>query len=84
MVRIFKLKKWKKIFRKNKKYDILVDLKINDIPQTALSTIKAIKRFKKIKYITIHIMFRKLKALKAAKKINKKIKLLGVTILTSL
>ena len=34
------LKRWKKIFRKFKK-DFWLDLKFNDIPQTALSAIEA-------------------------------------------
>ena len=47
-----------------------------------MSAIKAIKDLK-INYLTIHISSG-LKALKAAKKVSGKIKLIGVTILTSL
>ena len=61
---------------------IFVDLKIHDIPNTCVSTIKAIKDLK-VNYLTIHISSG-LKALKACKKISKKIKLIGVSILTSL
>ncbi len=61
---------------------IFADLKLNDIPNTCVSTIKAIKDLK-IDYLTIHISSG-LDALKAAKKISGKIKLIGVTVLTSL
>ena len=61
---------------------IFADLKINDIPNTCVSTIKAIKDLK-INYLTIHISSG-LEALKACRKISGKIKLVGVTILTSL
>ena len=61
---------------------IFADLKIHDIPNTCVSTVKAIKDLK-INYLTIHISSG-LEALKAAKKVSKNIKLIGVTILTSL
>ena len=61
---------------------IFADLKLNDIPNTCVSTINAIKDLK-IDYLTIHISSG-LDALKAAKKISGKIKLIGVTVLTSL
>ena len=61
---------------------IFADLKIHDIPNTCVSTIKAIKDLK-INYLTIHISSG-LEALKACKKISGKIKLIGVTTLTSL
>ena len=61
---------------------IFADLKINDIPNTCASTIKAIKDLK-IDYLTVHISSG-LDALQAAKKISGKIKLIGVTVLTSL
>jgi len=69
------------------KYDFWLDLKINDIPQTALSAIDSLKDLKKCKYITVHAnggleMLKVVK--KKAKKINKKLKILGVTVLTSL
>ena len=47
-----------------------------------MSTIKAIKDLK-VNYLTMHISSG-LDALKAAKKVSDKIKLVGVTILTSL
>ncbi|WP_440917988.1 orotidine-5'-phosphate decarboxylase [Candidatus Pelagibacter sp.] len=58
------------------------DLKLHDIPNTCASTVKAIKDLK-INYLTIHISSG-LEALKATKKVSGKIKLIGVTILTSL
>ena len=67
--------------------DFWLDLKINDIPQTALSAIDSLKDLKKCKYITVHAnggleMLKSIK--KKSKKINKNLKILGVTILTSL
>ncbi len=67
---------------KVKKKIIFADLKLHDIPNTCVSTIKAIKDLK-VNYLTIHISSG-LKALKAAKKVSGKIKLIGVTVLTSL
>ncbi len=61
---------------------VFADLKIHDIPNTCVSTIKAIKDLK-INYLTIHISSG-LEALKACKKISGKTKLIGVTTLTSL
>ena len=61
---------------------IFADLKIHDIPNTCVSTVKAIKDLK-INYLTIH-MSSGLEALKATKKVAGKIKLIGVTMLTSL
>ena len=61
---------------------IFADLKIHDIPNTCVSTIKAIKDLN-INYLTIHIGTG-LEALKACKKVSGKIKLIGVTTLTSL
>ena len=61
---------------------IFADLKLHDIPNTCISTIKAIKDLK-VNYLTIHISSG-LDTLKACKKVSGKIKLIGVTILTSL
>ena len=61
---------------------IFADLKLNDIPNTCVSTIKSIRDLK-VNYLTIHISSG-LEALKACKKVSGKIKLIGVTILTSL
>ena len=69
------------------KSDFWLDLKINDIPQTALSAVDSLRDLRKCKYITVHANggLEMMKAVKKkAKKINTKIKILGVTILTSL
>ncbi len=61
---------------------IFADLKLHDIPNTCVSAIKAIKDLK-VNYLTIHISSG-LQALKAAKKVSGSIRLVGVSILTSL
>ena len=61
---------------------IFADLKLNNIPNTCVSTIKSIKDLN-INYLTIHISSG-LEALKKAKKVSGKTKLIGVTTLTSL
>ena len=61
---------------------IFVDLKLNDIPNTCASTVKALKDLN-INYLTIHISSG-LEALNAVKKISGKTKIVGVTTLTSL
>jgi len=61
---------------------IFADLKLHDIPNTCVSTIKAIKDLK-VNYLTIHISAG-LEALRATKKASGNIKLTGVTTLTSL
>ncbi len=67
---------------KLKNKTIFADLKLHDIPNTCASTVKSIKDLK-INYLTMHISSG-LEALKATKKVSGKIKLIGVTILTSL
>ena len=74
-------------FLESFKSDYFLDIKANDIPQTALSAIDSLKDLKKCKYITVHAnggleMLRAIK--KKTKIINKDLKVLGVTILTSL
>jgi len=74
-------------FLENFKSDYFLDIKANDIPQTALSAVDSLKDLKKCKYITVHANggLEMLKAIKKkAKSINKDLKVLGVTILTSL
>ena len=61
---------------------IFADLKFNDIPNTCVSSIKAIKDLN-INYLTVHISSG-LQTLKACKKVSGKTKLIGVTTLTSL
>jgi len=71
----------------DKKQTIFLDLKLNDIPNTCVSAVNSLKDLKNIEYLTAHINggYEMLKAIKgAAKKINKKLKILGVTVLTSL
>ena len=85
-IQFFYSKNGRKFLEKFKK-NFWLDLKINDIPQTALSAIKSLKDLKKCKYITVHAnggleMLRSIK--KETKKVNKNLKVLGVTILTSL
>ena len=74
-------------FLENFKGEFWLDLKINDIPQTALSAVESLKDLKKCKYLTVHAnggldMLRAVK--NKTKKFNKNLKVLGVTILTSL
>ena len=74
-------------FLEKYKSDFWLDLKINDIPQTALSAVNSLKDLKKCKYITVHANggLKMLKAIKEkTKQINKNLKVLGVTVLTSL
>ena len=61
---------------------IFADLKLHDIPNTCASTVKAINDLN-INYLTIHISSG-LEALRAAKRVSNKIRLAGVSILTSL
>ena len=85
-LQFFYSKKGRK-FLENIKSDFWLDLKINDIPQTALSAIDSLKDLKNCKFITVHVNggLEMLKAVKKkAKKINKNLKILGVTVLTSL
>ena len=66
--------------------EIFLDLKLNDIPNTCAAAIYSLQDIKNILYLTVHANggLEMLKAVKkAAKKINKKLKILGVTVLTS-
>ena len=85
-MQFFYSKNGRKFLEKFKK-DFWLDLKINDIPQTALSALDSLKDLKKCKFITVHINggLEMLKVIKRkSKSINKDLKVLGVTILTSL
>ena len=75
-------KKGRTFLSRLKNKTIFADLKLHDIPNTCASAVKALKDLK-INYLTIHISSG-LDALKATKKVSGKIKLIGVTILTSL
>ena len=70
----------------SKKQTIFLDLKLNDIPNTCAAAINSLKDLRNIKYLTAHINggYEMLRAVKnSARKINKNIKILGVTVLTS-
>ena len=85
-LQFFYSKQGRRFLEKFKK-SFFLDLKINDITQTALSAIDSIKDLKKCKYITVHANggLKMLKAVKLkANKTNKNLKVLGVTVLTSL
>lgn len=77
----FNSKNGRLFISKIKKKIVFADLKLNDIPNTCVSTIKAIKDLK-INYLTIHIGSG-LDALKAVKKVSGKTKIVGVSTLTS-
>ena len=69
------------------KSNFWLDIKINDVPQTALSAVDSLKDLKRLRYITVHANggLKMLKAVKKkAKEINKNLKVLVVTVLTSL
>jgi len=61
---------------------IFADLKLHDIPNTCTSAVDAIQDLK-VNYLTMHISSG-IEALKSVKKVSGKIKVVGVTILTSL
>ena len=61
---------------------IFADLKLHDIPNTCASAVEAVKDLR-VNYLTIHVSSG-LEALKAAKRVSGKIKLVGVTTLTSI
>ena len=66
--------------------NLWLDLKTFDIPNTSAASIKSIRDLKNISYVTVHVSggLQMLKAVKkASKKYNKKLKILGVTVLTS-
>ena len=82
----FLSKNGRKFIEKLKVKNLWLDLKAFDIPNTAFAAIKSLKDLKNISYITVHVSggAEMLKAIrKAAKKYNKKLKILGVTVLTS-
>ena len=83
----FYSKNGRRFISKIKTKKIFLDLKLNDIPATCSRAIKSIKDLKNIKYITLHANAGEetVKAVvKTAKKINPKLKILLVTILTSI
>ena len=77
----------RKFISKIKTKKIFLDLKLNDIPTTCSNAIKSIKDLKNIRYITLHANAGEetvKTVVKTAKKINPKLKILLVTILTSI
>ncbi|MDB3857970.1 orotidine-5'-phosphate decarboxylase [Pelagibacteraceae bacterium] len=85
-IEFFYSKNGRKFISKLKNEEIFLDLKLNDIPNTCAAAINAIKDLKNISYLTVHTSggYEMLKAVKkVSKKINKKIKVLGITVLTS-
>ena len=75
-------KKGRFFISKLKKETIFIDAKLHDIPNTMRSTIISLKDLK-INYLTVHISAG-LQALKEVKKVSGKVKIAGVTTLTSL
>jgi orotidine-5'-phosphate decarboxylase len=78
--------KGRNFISKLKNEEIFLDLKLNDIPNTCSAAINSLKDLKNISYLTVHINggLDMLKAIKkSSKKINKKLKIIGVTVLTS-
>ena len=80
-LQFFYSKNGRKFLEKFKK-DFWLDLKINDIPQTALSAIDSLKDLKNCKYITVHANGG-LEMLKVVKKKAKKIDKINITALSS-
>ncbi len=72
---------------KIRKKKVFLDLKLNDIPVTCSKALKSLSDLKNVNYITLHANSGEetVKAvIKSARKINHKIKILLVTILTSI
>lgn len=72
---------------KLKNITIFADKKISDIPNTSAAAIHSLRDLKNINYITVHVNAGEetLKAVvKMAKKTNKELKILAVTVLTSI
>ena len=83
----FYSKNGRKFISKLKGKKIFLDIKASDIPATCSKAINSIKDLKNINYITVHANagVETVKAvIKTAKKINPKLKILLVTILTSI
>ncbi len=72
----------RKYIRSLKNKVIFLDTKLNDIPNTMRKAVVALKDLKP-NYLTVHISSG-FEALKAVKSVSKKIKIVGVTTLTSL
>ena len=82
----FYSKNGRRFIEKLKAKNLWLDIKTFDIPNTGFASIKSLRDLKNISYITVHVSggLEMLKAVKrAAKKYNKKLKILGVTVLSS-
>ncbi len=83
----FYAKNNREFLSKIKRGEIFLDLKLNDIPATSSAAIKSLKDLKNINYITLHANSGEetIKAVvKSVKKNNSKIRILLVTVLTSI
>jgi len=80
-------KNGRKFISKIKRKKIFLDLKLNDIPATCSKALMSLKDLKNINYITLHANAGEesiKEVVKTAKKINSKLKILLVTVLTSI
>ena len=80
-------KNGREFISKIKRKKIFLDLKLNDIPATCSKALMSLKDLKNINYITLHANAGEetiKEVVKTAKKINPKLKILLVTILTSI
>ena len=80
-------KNGRKFISKIKRKKIFLDLKLNDIPATCSKALMSLKDLKNINYITLHANAGEetiKEVVKTAKKINPKLKILLVTVLTSI
>ena len=76
----------RKFVSKIKNEKVFLDLKINDIPATSVAAIRSLKDLKNINYITLHANAGEntiRSVVKMSKKINSRIRILLVTVLTS-
>ena len=83
----FYTKNGRKFISKIRDKKIFLDLKLNDIPATCSKSLKSLSDLKNINYITLHANAGEetiKEVVKTAKKINPRLKILLVTILTSI
>ena len=83
----FYSKNGRKFISKIKRKKIFLDLKLNDIPATCSKALISLKDLKNINYITLHANAGEetiREVVKTARKINSKLKILLVTVLTSI
>ena len=83
----FYTKNGRKFISKIRDKKIFLDLKLNDIPATCSKSLKSLSDLRNINYITLHANAGEetiKEVVKTAKKINPKLKILLVTILTSI